>query len=117
MPKPISNLAFYLVSYNVIIFQILIAKFALSFAVLGVMHLIGKSEDLTYTLIGVVLIASIASIIIGILGYIKGTKMWIEKIKRIQTIKAVFVIIIMVLIVPPLSLITFAFLLSMGIPG
>jgi hypothetical protein len=114
MPKSSSKLAFYLVSYNVIIFQILIAKYALSCAILGVFHLIGKSEDPSYWFIGVVLIASIASILIGIWGYIKGTRILIEKIKRIQTIKAVFVIIIMVLIAPPLSFFTFILLLLFG---
>ncbi len=114
MHKSISNGAFYLVSFNVIIFQILIAKIALSYAAFWVLDLIGKLQNPSYILIGVYLIASIASIIIGILGYIKGTRILIEKIKRIQTIMAVFVIIIMVPLALFLSFITPLIFLLIG---
>jgi hypothetical protein len=53
------------------------------------------------------LIASIASIMIGILVYIKGTRMALKKIRNTQPTTAVFLIIINVLIAPPLSIITF----------
>ena len=114
MHKSISNGAFYLVSFNVIIFQILIAKIALSYVVFWVLDLIGKLQNPAYIMIGVYLIASIASIIIGILGYIKGTRILIEKIKRIQTIMAVFVIIIMVPLALFLSFITPLIFLLIG---
>ena len=90
MPKSISNGAFYLFSYNVIIFQILIAKFALSYVAFWVLDLIGKLEDPAYINIGVYLIASIASIIIGILGYIKGTRILVKKIKRIKSVIKIY---------------------------
>jgi hypothetical protein len=112
MPNSISKLAFYLVRYNLIIFEIFLAKSALQFVIVGIMYLIGivmGDKEASYILtLGIVLtiIASFASIIIGIMGYIKGPRMWIEKIKRIQGGKAVFIIIIMVLIAPPLSLFT-----------
>ena len=66
MPKTSSKLVFYLVSYNVIISQILVAKIVLQFAAMGVMILTGKT-DTSYQIMGpwLTLTASIASIIIG----------------------------------------------------
>ena len=112
MPNSISKLAFYLVSYNLIIFEIFLAKSALQFVIAGIMHLIVIAmgeKDASYILtLGTVLtiITSLASIIIGIIGYIKTPKMWIEKIKSLKTGMAIFIIVIMFLIAPPLSLFT-----------
>lgn len=112
MPKSDSKLAFYLVSYNLIIFEIFLAKFALQFVISGIVYLIGivtgDKEASNILSLGIVLtiISSFASIIIGIMSYIKGPRMWREKIKKIQGGKAVFIIIINVLIAPPLSLFT-----------
>jgi len=112
MPKSDSKLAFYLVSYNVIISEILMAKIVLQYAAMGVMHLTGKTGT-SYQIMGawLTLIASIASIIIGIFVYIKGTRMSIKKIKKAQPTKAIFLIIINVLIAPPLSIYTFFLLI------
>lgn len=113
MSNSISKLAFYLVSYNFIISVILISKIALQFAFFGVMLLIGKTVGEMEIALGALLtlIASLVSIIIGIMYFIKRARMQFEKIKRIQTIKALFVVIIMALIAPPLSLITLFFLI------
>lgn len=106
MSKFISKLAFCLVSYNFIIAVILITKFVLQYAVVGVLLLIEITVVETYVdTLGVVLtlIASLASIIIGIMFFIIRGRIWLEKIKRIQTINALFVVIIMALIALILS--------------